>query len=80
MSHAFHACQIELYPARICAQAVGFVSSFSRISAVISSFIIADLLKTSGDVDVFTFIAARWPVWRGSLASWGRGRLQGVAH
>jgi putative MFS transporter len=58
MSYAFHAYQSELYPTRIRAQAVGFVYSFSRISAVISGFIIADLLKTSGDVGVFTFIAA----------------------
>jgi putative MFS transporter len=58
MSYAFHAYQSELYPTRIRAQAVGFVYSFSRISAVISGFIIASLLKTSGDVGVFTFIAA----------------------
>lgn len=58
MSYAYHAYQSELYPTRIRAQAVGFVYSFSRISAVFSGFIIADLLKTSGDVGVFTFIAA----------------------
>ena len=58
MSYAFHAYQSELYPTRIRAQAVGFVYSFSRISAVISGFIIASLLKTSGDVGVFSFIAA----------------------
>ncbi|MGE0072111.1 MAG: MFS transporter, partial [Thiomonas sp.] len=58
MSYAFHAYQSELYPTRIRARAVGLVYSFSRISAVVSGFIIADLLKTSGDVGVFTFIAA----------------------
>ncbi|MEW6561116.1 MAG: MFS transporter [Pseudomonadota bacterium] len=58
MSYAFHAYQSELYPTRIRAQAVGFVYSFSRISAVFTGFVIADLLKTSGDVGVFTFIAA----------------------
>ncbi len=58
MSYAFHAYQSELYPTRIRARAVGFVYSFSRISAVFSGFVIADLLKTSGDVGVFSFIAA----------------------
>jgi putative MFS transporter len=58
MSYAFHAYQSELYPTRIRAQAVGFVYSFSRISAVVSGFVIAHLLKTSGAVGVFTFIAA----------------------
>ncbi len=58
MSYAFHAYQAELYPTRIRAQAIGFVYSFSRISAVITGFIIAHLLKTSGDIGVFIFIAA----------------------
>ena len=58
MSFSFHSYQSELYPTRIRAQAVGFVYSFSRISAVFSGFIIAWLLGRSGTTGVFTFIAA----------------------
>jgi len=84
MSYAFHAYQSELYPTRIRAQAVGFVYSFSRISAVISGFIIADLLKTSGDVGVFTFIAAAMVGVALVIGIMGprvtRRRLEDIAH
>ncbi len=58
MSFAFHAYQSELYPTRIRARAVGFVYSFSRISAVFSGFLIAWLLGHYGAMGVFSFIAA----------------------
>jgi putative MFS transporter len=57
MSFSFHAYQAELYPTRIRAQAVGFVYSWSRFSAIFSGFIIAFLLGNYGTVGVFTFIA-----------------------
>ncbi|MBV8524467.1 MAG: MFS transporter, partial [Acetobacteraceae bacterium] len=57
MSFAFHAYQTELYPTRIRAVAVGFVYSFSRISAVFSAFIIAFFLRAFGASGVFVFIA-----------------------
>jgi putative MFS transporter len=57
MSFAFHAYQAELYPTGIRAVAVGFVYSFSRISAVFSAFIIAFFLRAFGAVGVFAFIA-----------------------
>ena len=41
LSFSFHAYQAELYPTRIRAQAVGFVYSWSRFSAIFSGFIIA---------------------------------------
>jgi putative MFS transporter len=57
MSLAFHAYQAELYPTRIRARAVGFVYSWSRLSAVFSSFVIAFILHDFGTGPVFLFIA-----------------------
>lgn len=57
MSFAFHAYQAELYPTRIRAQAVGFVYSWSRFSAIFSGFMIAFFLKQYGNTGVFSFIA-----------------------
>jgi len=57
MSFSFHAYQAELYPTRIRAQAVGFVYSWSRFSAIFSGFIIAFFLARYGTLGVFSFIA-----------------------
>jgi putative MFS transporter len=57
MSFSFHAYQAELYPTRIRAQAVGFVYSWSRFSAIFSGFIIAYFLGNYGTSGVFGFIA-----------------------
>jgi putative MFS transporter len=57
MSFSFHAYQAELYPTRIRAQAVGFVYSWSRFSAIFSGFVIAFLLGNYGTIGVFSFIA-----------------------
>jgi len=57
LSFSFHAYQAELYPTRIRAQAVGFVYSWSRFSAIFSGFVIAFFLGNYGTVGVFSFIA-----------------------
>ena len=57
MSFSFHAYQAELYPTRIRALAVGFVYSFSRLSAVFSAFVIAFFLRDFGTLGVFGVIA-----------------------
>ena len=57
MSFAYHTYQSELYPTRIRARAVGFVYSWSRLSTVFSSFVIALFLRNYGTVGVFIFIA-----------------------
>ncbi len=57
LSFSYHAYQAELYPTRIRARAVGFVYAWSRLSTVVSSFIIAALLGAFGTVGVFAFIA-----------------------
>ncbi|MBB5191169.1 putative MFS transporter [Silvimonas terrae] len=58
MSYSYHAYQAELFPTAIRARAVGFVYSWSRFSAIFSSFIIAAVLKGFGTPGVFVFIAA----------------------
>jgi putative MFS transporter len=57
LSYAYHAYQTELYPTRMRASAVGFVYSWSRLSTVFSSFVIAALLTHFGAGGVFAFIA-----------------------
>jgi putative MFS transporter len=57
LSYSFHAYQSEVYPTRVRARAVGFVYSFSRLSTVFSSFMIAFFLQEFGAIGVFSFIA-----------------------
>jgi putative MFS transporter len=57
MSYSFHAYQTELFPTSIRARAVGFVYSWSRFSAIFTSFVIAGLLRQFGTTGVFVFIA-----------------------
>jgi MFS transporter, putative metabolite:H+ symporter len=58
MSYSFHAYQTELFPTSIRSSAVGFVYSWSRLSAIFTSFLIAAVLKNFGTTGVFVFIAA----------------------
>jgi MFS transporter, putative metabolite:H+ symporter len=58
MSMAFHAYQAELFPTEIRAQAVGFVYSWSRFSAIFTSLTIGFFLEHFGVSGVFAFIAA----------------------
>jgi putative MFS transporter len=62
MSFAFHAYQAELYPTRIRGAAVGFVYSWSRLSTVFNSFVIAFVLGRFGTNGVFALIAAAMAV------------------
>jgi putative MFS transporter len=58
LSYSFHAYQQELFPTGIRARAAGFVYSWSRLSVIFSSFIIAFILNGFGAPGVFAFIAA----------------------
>ena len=58
ISFTYHTYQQELYPTAIRARAVGFVYSWSRLSAVFSSFVIAFMLREFGVTGVFVFIAS----------------------
>ena len=57
MSYSYHAYQTELFPTSIRSSAVGFVYSWSRLSAIFTSFLIAGTLKEFGTSGVFMFIA-----------------------
>jgi putative MFS transporter len=56
MSASFHTYQAELFPTRIRARAVGFVYSWSRLSAVFTSLMIGFFLRDFGVPGVFAFI------------------------
>jgi putative MFS transporter len=58
MSYSFHAYQTELFPTAIRTTAVGFVYSWSRLSAIFTSFFIAAVLQKFGTTGVFLLIAA----------------------
>jgi putative MFS transporter len=83
MSFSFHAYQAELYPTRIRAQAVGFVYSWSRFSAIFSGFIIAFFLGHYGTIGVFGFIAGAMAVVFIVIAGFGpavtKRRLEAIA-
>jgi putative MFS transporter len=57
LSFAFHNYQSELFPTRIRSRAVGFVYSWSRLSAALSGLAIAFFLGIGGVNAVFSFIA-----------------------
>lgn len=78
MSMAFHAYQPELFPTRVRVQAVGFVYSWSRLSAIFTSFLIGFFLRDFGVVGVFTFIAASMLMVMLSIGVFGP-RTRGLA-
>ncbi|MGH7154469.1 MAG: MFS transporter [Acetobacteraceae bacterium] len=57
LSFSFHNYQAELFPTRIRSRAVGFVYSWSRLSAALSGLAIAFFLGIGGTPAVFWFIA-----------------------
>jgi MFS transporter, putative metabolite:H+ symporter len=58
MSYSFHAYQQELFPTGVRARAAGFVYSWSRLSVIFNSFVIAFVLGRFGTGGVFVLIAA----------------------
>jgi putative MFS transporter len=58
MSFAFHNYQAELFPTRIRARAIGFVYSWSRVSAACAGLLIGFFLREGGTGGVALFIAA----------------------
>ena len=78
MSYAYHPYQAELYPTAVRARAVGFVYSFSRISTVLTSFMIAFLLKEFGAPGVFVFISMSMLIVMASIGIFGP-RTRGLA-
>jgi MFS transporter, putative metabolite:H+ symporter len=78
MSVAFHTYQAELFPTAVRAQAVGFVYSWSRFSAIFTSLMIGFFLQHSGVKGVFTFIAGSMLVIVVAIGSFGP-RTRGLA-
>ena len=71
MSFSFHAYQQELFPTGIRARAAGFVYSWSRLSVIFSSFVIAFVLERAGAFGVFVFIAAAMGVVMATIGLFG---------
>jgi len=83
MSFAYHPYQAELYPTEVRARAVGFVYSFSRLSTIFTSFMIAFFLNQFGAPGVFVLISFSMLVVMASIGIYGprtRGRsLEDIA-
>ena len=71
LSYSYHAYQTEVFPTEIRTTAVGFVYSFSRISTVFTSFLIAYFSLHVGNPGVFAFIAVSMMVAAGAIAFFG---------
>jgi putative MFS transporter len=71
MSFAFHNYQGELFPTRVRARAVGFVYSWSRVSATFASLMINFLLVRGGAPAVAAFIAAAMLVMTVTIGGFG---------
>ncbi|KDB07485.1 General substrate transporter [Burkholderia sp. lig30] len=78
MSYSYHAYQAELFPTAIRARAVGFVYSWSRFSAIFTSFVIAAVLKGFGTTGVFMFIAGAMVIVIAAIGLMGP-RTKGIA-
>jgi len=78
MSMAFHTYQAELFPTPVRAQAVGFVYSWSRLSAIFTSLMIGFFLHDFGVAGVFAFIAVSMLVVVLSIGIFGP-RTKGLA-
>jgi putative MFS transporter len=71
LSYSYHAYQAEVFPTRIRTTAVGFVYSFSRISTVFTSFLIAYFSLHFGNPGVFAFIAISMLIAASAIAFFG---------
>jgi putative MFS transporter len=71
MSFAFHNYQAELFPTRIRARAVGFVYSWSRVSAAIAGLMIGFFLRQGGTMAVALFIAGAMAVMILTIGGFG---------
>jgi putative MFS transporter len=84
MSFSFHSYQSELFPTHIRSRAVGFVYSWSRLSAALSGLVVAFLLNLGGVNAVFAFIAFAMAVVVATIGGFGprtRGlALEAIAH
>jgi putative MFS transporter len=78
MSMSYHTYQSELFPTPMRARAVGFVYSFSRLSAIFSSYIIAATLDHAGSAGVFILISTSMVIVALTISLFGP-RTRGLA-
>ena len=71
MSYSFHNYQAELFPTRFRARAIGFVYSWSRLSAAFAGLVIGYLLGHGGVPAVAVFIGIAMLVVIGSIGMFG---------
>ncbi len=71
MSFAFHNYQAELFPTALRARAIGFVYSWSRVSAAFAGLLIGLFLREGGTGGVALFIAAAMAVLMVTIAGFG---------
>jgi putative MFS transporter len=71
LSVGYHAYQVELFPTRMRATAVGFVYSMSRLSAMFSGFMIAFALRHFGVPGVFALITGAMIVVMAAIGFFG---------
>jgi len=77
ISFATHNYQSELYPTRVRARAIGFVYSWSRLSAALAGLLIGFFLRQGGTIGVALFIGGAMVVMVVTIAGFGprtRGR------
>ena len=71
LSFTFHGYQAEQFPTRVRARAVGFVYSWSRISAALAGLLIGFFLQEGGAVAVALFIGAAMTIMVLVIGLWG---------
>jgi len=71
LSYSFHNYQAEVFPTRIRSRAVGFVYSWSRLSAAFSGLAVGFFLTIGGVEAVFGFIACAMVIVVVSIATFG---------
>jgi putative MFS transporter len=69
LSYSYHAYQAEVFPTEIRASAIGLVYSFSRLSTIFTSFMIAYFSARFGNAGVFVFIAVSMLVAAAAIAA-----------
>jgi putative MFS transporter len=77
ISFATHNYQSELYPTRVRARAIGFVYSWSRLSAALAGLLIGFFLRQGGTIGVALFIGGAMVVMVVTIGGFGprtRGR------
>jgi putative MFS transporter len=75
LSFTFHGYQAEQFPTRVRARAVGFVYSWSRVSAVLAGLLIGFFLREGGTMAVALFIGAAMTIMVLVIGLWGPGTL-----